>query len=126
MCCLKSVVVSRHLAWFDGFECAGAVFVCGKASKSIECRIERFLLRIVRMAVLSVCIGLPDFDHCIVERRTIAIKHAAGDADALAFCCRCYQGSHRPVFSAAKMKKGSDGLRRCCCIKLQRASPPVP
>src|SRR6267154_4985919 len=75
-------------------------FAIGRcAAEPMEVRIDQLLLQIVGMIITSVGVRLPDFHHCVIDRRAIAVQYASHDNDPLAaglapgqrFICRSHQ-----------------------------------
>ena len=65
-----------NAAGFDGGEAEASLVVGGDAAVACEARLQWFVLRVVRMRVLSVRVGLPDFEHAVRDRLAVAIEDA--------------------------------------------------
>src|SRR5216683_2872958 len=61
-----------------------ALAIGRSATEPMKVRIVQLLLQVVGMIVASVGVGLPDFDHRIIDWRAVAIEHASHDNDPLA------------------------------------------
>src|SRR6185437_8871930 len=79
---LRLAVRSRHRTRLDGVEAVDAFLVGRRAAEAGEFRVwARFLA--ARMGVAALRVGLPDFDHGVVNRLTVAVENAAFDTDFL-------------------------------------------
>src|SRR5215467_15937528 len=67
----------------NGFNYAAAILSRREAAKAYPSWIELLRLGVVGMVVLSIRVGLPNFQHGIVDRDVVAIQHAKGDPHAL-------------------------------------------
>ena len=61
----------------DGRKAELAMVVGGHAAETRKARLQRLLLRVFRMSVFTVRIGLPDFDHSIGDRVAIPVEYPA-------------------------------------------------
>src|ERR1700694_1921434 len=82
---LQRVSRAGHTPRPDGFEDTASILGGGHASEAAKCGIEGFILQVVRMVIFSPSVGLPEFNHGVRNRRTVAIKDSAGQANALSF-----------------------------------------
>ena len=73
----------RNPSRLNSFKYAPAILSRRQAAKAYPSRIELLRLGIIGMVVLSIRVGLPNFQHGIVDRETIAIQHAKRDPHAL-------------------------------------------
>src|SRR5258708_27074669 len=99
-------------ARLDGRKAKLAIVIGGNAAISREVRFQGLFLRVFRMSVFAVRVGLPDFNHSIGYGLAVAVKHLAFDRQSLAG-----HSLARPVVGAetvqANAKKWSDRLRGC-------------
>src|SRR5665811_1095321 len=79
---LRLALGARHRPWLDGFEAEDTVFVGGRAAEAGELGVRPRLLA-ARMGVAALGVGLPDFDHGVVDRQAVTVEHAALDVDFL-------------------------------------------
>jgi hypothetical protein len=63
------------------------------------------------MVVLAVRVGLPQFNHGIRDRQSIAIEHAADHCHALSLDIFAGNARERSLVSEAKMKVWPNSLR---------------
>ena len=75
---------SGYTAGFYGLKGTTAVFVGLLPTETEKCRIAGRVMWIIGMVVVSLGVGLPDFDQRIIERNSVAIENAAAQADTLA------------------------------------------
>jgi hypothetical protein len=68
---------SGHGPGLNRSESEDAIPTHGDASESSESGIERLFLLVFEMCVLSIVVGLPDFDYGIRDGNSVAIKDAA-------------------------------------------------
>src|SRR3546814_6940747 len=61
-----------------------AVLRIGAGAAAPEAPERDVAARVSRVGVASLRVGLPDLDHGVVDRRALAVQHAAPNADALA------------------------------------------
>src|SRR5262249_789097 len=82
---------------------------------------------VIRVVVLPCRVRLPDFQHRIVNRRTIAVKHTKSDPRPFTLCIGACDASHAVLLGGQlKLKKWADSLRRRgkkLHVRFQMASP---
>src|SRR5450756_1061604 len=79
---LRLALRPRHRPRLDGVEAEDTVFFGGRAAEAGELRIGARLFA-ASMGVAALGVGLPDFDHGVVDRQAVAVEHAALDVDFL-------------------------------------------
>src|SRR5208337_3558067 len=94
----------------DGREAKTTRVVGQTAAEAAESRLDRLVLRVFRMRVLALGIGLPDFDDGVVDRFAVAGDDAAGEADAFAADARAGEVDHDDGREADPDVR-ADGLR---------------
>src|SRR5271163_3376766 len=60
-----------------------SIFPCRNAPIPAKSGLDRFFLRIIRMRVFSLRVGLPDFDDSVRHRNAIAVQNATRNFYAL-------------------------------------------
>jgi hypothetical protein len=98
---LQLTVGAGYLTGFYSFKHAAPVFARRHASKTAEYRDSRFLPSIFWMVVLAVRVGLPQFNHGIRDRQSIAIEHAADHGHALSLYIFAGNARDRSLVSEA-------------------------
>src|ERR1039458_4833127 len=108
---LQYIVRTRHASRLDGLERACPAGIGHQAPKTEERRVNGFRLRVIRMVVLPVRIGLPYFDHGIAQRFAFAIENIAYELDSFALCFGSCDARDSMVTGQANLKIRAHGLR---------------
>src|ERR1700710_2528508 len=116
---LRLAVGVDDLAGLEGVDRVAAIGVGAEAAKSFERRVRQRAL-VLRIAEASLRIGLPDLQHAIWHRRTVAVEHPALDANAFARGIRRDKVVDERVVPVVFTVRGqtiseerTDGLRWC-------------
>src|SRR6202167_5199274 len=100
-----------HRPGLDRGKAKPAFSVCRHPAVSLKTGLQPFFLRVFRMSIFSVRIGLPDFQNRIRYRNTVAVKNSALNTDTLAgntFACQVV--TVEPL--EANLEERADRLRR--------------
>jgi hypothetical protein len=103
--------VESNASWLYRLEDTTAIVSCRQTPEPNPAFIRSFRLRIVWMVVLPLRVGLPDFQHCVVDWRTIAIQHAKHDPCTLSLCVPASNASNTMLIGCQlDLEKRTDRL----------------
>src|SRR5213079_1585840 len=100
-----------NTSWLDGREAVASFRIGQTATEAAESRFDRFVLRVFRMRVFALRIGLPDLDDGIVDGFAVAVDDAAGERDSFAGHARGSELDDRKRLEA-DLDVRTDGLGR--------------
>jgi hypothetical protein len=88
-----------------------SIFSCRQTTEPDPTFVRRSEMRVIGVVVFALSVGLPDFQHRIVDWRTIGVKHTKSDPCTLSLCIGAGDASYTMLIGGQlDLKKRADRL----------------